>query len=367
MKKHLIAAAVAAAVAVPAMAQNVTVYGRLDAGYTSLDVKPAATALNVAGMTVGGTGKTQGIAYGIDQTALWGLRGTEDLGGGLKANFVIESGIGGSNTNVATAVAASGNGATGQTFSNPTNLGSRLLYASLSNAGGTEVRIGYQSSFVRDVGVGFAADGATNVTGNIVAGAFAPRHNAITLLQSAGSLQFGASVSRQTTNTNVAGASDTDVGSGYALTARYSAGPLSAQIAYMNNDNGVQAAATKNEKSTTIAGASYNFGAAQAYVQYATMENETGTAANQPEASVWNVGVRVPMGNLGLFASVSGGDNRSTAGGYKGDVEGYNIGARYNLSKRTNAYAIYGKTEIDTSGSTSTEAKQFAVGVTHVF
>ncbi len=37
MKKHLIAAAVAAAVAVPAMAQNVTVYGAIDAGVESYD------------------------------------------------------------------------------------------------------------------------------------------------------------------------------------------------------------------------------------------------------------------------------------------------------------------------------------------
>jgi predicted porin len=76
MKKHLIAAAVAAIVAVPAAAQ-VTVYGNIDLNVSSRDT------------TAGGSADS-GIAKGILSSSILGIRGTEDLGGGLKASFSLE-------------------------------------------------------------------------------------------------------------------------------------------------------------------------------------------------------------------------------------------------------------------------------------
>jgi len=377
MKKHIIAVAVAAAVAVPAMAQNVSVYGRLDVGYGSLDNKlsagGASGALSIAGLAPSTatapaqhTGSIKSIGYGIDQTAMWGFRGSEDLGGGLKASFTIETGIAGANSVVAPAVTASGNSASGQTYSNATSIGGRLLFASIANSTGTEVRVGYQSTFVRDVGVGFAADGATNVSGNAVAFAFAPRANQIALLQTSGSLTLGASYSKQTTNDG-ASADDTETGTGYQLSARYASGPLAAQAVYARNSNAVAAATTERVATTYIAGASYDFGGAQGFAQYGNIDNVTGPKANDPAATLWNVGLRVPMGNLGLFASYSGGENRATAGGYNGDVVGYNLGARYAFSKRTNAYGIYGKLTVDTAAAADQSLKMWGIGLTHLF
>ncbi len=371
MKKHIIAAAVAAAVAVPAMAQNVSLYGRLDTGYGSLDNKMTntlpSTALNFAGLTPSAAvGTAKGIAYGIDQTAMWGFRGSEDLGGGMKASFVVESGIAGGNSALASAVATNTTSASGQTFTNATNLGSRLLFASIANAGGTEVRVGYQSTFIRDVAVGYAADAATNVSGNAVAFGFAPRGNMVTLLQTNGGLTLGAAYSKQTINAG-ATSDDTEIGTGYQLTAKYSAGALSAQAVYARNSNDAQTAAAERNMDTIIAGASYDFGAIQTFAQYGSLDNVTGPSGNDPKAAVWNVGVRVPVGNLGLFASYSGGENRATAGGYNGDVVGYNIGARYALSKRTNAYGIVGKLTVDTSATADQSLRMWGVGVTHSF
>ena len=85
MKKTLIVAAVSASFAVAAHAQSsVTLYGVLDSGISYQS--------NVA--NANGEGKslwTAGSA-GIDQSR-WGLRGSEDLGGGLKAVFNLESGF----------------------------------------------------------------------------------------------------------------------------------------------------------------------------------------------------------------------------------------------------------------------------------
>ena len=61
-----------------AMAQStVTVYGLLDAGYN-----------HVSGLK---NGSFNGIASGIMEGSRWGLRDTEDLGGGYKAIFRLES------------------------------------------------------------------------------------------------------------------------------------------------------------------------------------------------------------------------------------------------------------------------------------
>jgi predicted porin len=80
MKKTLIVAAVSASFAVAAHAQSsVTLYGVLDAGITYTS--------NVAGKS-----NWQQTSGGIDQSR-FGLRGSEDLGNGLKAIFTLESGF----------------------------------------------------------------------------------------------------------------------------------------------------------------------------------------------------------------------------------------------------------------------------------
>ncbi|ARK94848.1 porin Omp38 [Burkholderia pseudomallei] len=84
MNKTLIVAAVAASFATVAHAQSsVTLYGVLDAGITYQS--------NVA--TPSGSGKSLwSVGAGVDQSR-FGLRGSEDLGGGLKAIFTLESGF----------------------------------------------------------------------------------------------------------------------------------------------------------------------------------------------------------------------------------------------------------------------------------
>jgi predicted porin len=87
MKKHLIAAAVAAAVAAPAMAQDVQIYGILSTAYSSFDSKltTGATSSEVSTTNTGLQGAQSGSRIGF--------RGTEDLGGGMKAGFVYELGV----------------------------------------------------------------------------------------------------------------------------------------------------------------------------------------------------------------------------------------------------------------------------------
>ncbi|KVN33333.1 porin [Burkholderia pyrrocinia] len=123
MNKTLIVAAAAASFATVAHAQSsVTLYGVLDAGITYTS--------NVA--TANG-GKSQfSMGSGIDQSR-FGLRGSEDLGGGLKAIFTLESGF-----NI-------GNGK----FSNNNGMFNRQAFVGLSSQYGT-VTLGKQYDAVQD-------------------------------------------------------------------------------------------------------------------------------------------------------------------------------------------------------------------------
>jgi|NOAtaT_6_FD_contig_71_782540_length_1300_multi_18_in_0_out_0_2 predicted porin len=122
MKKQLIAAAVAGAFVLPALAQNVEIYGVLDAGVVTADLPTdtnAATTFGggkgtvngtaASGVTGGanatvtlppgaiaaGTANNKGTVFGhsVLNSSRWGIRGSEDLGGGLRAVFNFEGDV----------------------------------------------------------------------------------------------------------------------------------------------------------------------------------------------------------------------------------------------------------------------------------
>lgn len=92
MKKSVFALAAMTAAAGAAQAQSsVSVYGIIDAGYKSVESEAVAVSSNVARVT---NTKVTGITgQGSESTSRFGFRGTEDIGGGLKANFVFEVGM----------------------------------------------------------------------------------------------------------------------------------------------------------------------------------------------------------------------------------------------------------------------------------
>ena len=89
MKKILLASAIASLFSVAAHAQSsVTLYGIIDEG-----VQFNSNAKNtVNGANVGGRQVALDSTSGLNGSR-WGLKGAEDLGGGLKAIFTLESGV----------------------------------------------------------------------------------------------------------------------------------------------------------------------------------------------------------------------------------------------------------------------------------
>ena len=118
MKKTLVALAAVSAAAGAFAQSNVTIYGTLDASVAYVknptdNTGKSATYLNDSAIS----------------TSRWGMRGTEDLGGGLKANFNLESDV---------------NMGTGA--NNPAGMFRRSAYVSLASDHYGELRLGRATS-----------------------------------------------------------------------------------------------------------------------------------------------------------------------------------------------------------------------------
>jgi predicted porin len=351
MKKHLIAAAVAGALAVPAMAQ-VTVSGRIDAAYNVVETK-----------TLGTPSTTEVTDIGISPmtSSRFILKAEEDLGGGLKAAMNIETGMGRSDSTKA------------QTG---TTLGDRQFNVTLSGGFGS-VLIGRTDSQVKSVYDAFDVAGSNNMVGSVDSldeATNATTTRDVTVRYTTPAMS-GVSVSVGfMKNTNeTTGAVTSETASGSEIGLKLSMGPLAAAVAYRDVEDTVRAVAVDNAKfipavSASSAdkkdlglGASYDLGAAKLTLQYFDTENKNKLTNAKTEEQFTAVGVLVPLGAISVYASYVDGETKT--GATKADREGYQIGAKYALSKRTYAYLAYG----DEESKGLDEATQTAIGVVHNF
>ncbi len=388
MKKLLIATAALAMVAGTAQAQSsVTVYGIIDTGYNSLENKTGATSTETTGIAGG-----QLTANGEASTSRLGFRGTEDLGGGMKANFVVETAIG------ANAGQAGGG----------TTLGDRSFWVGVEDAKLGQLRVGRQDTFNRSVWLAHDQLAAANVVGNlahstVLAGtsgattaSHSPRVIAINYLSPVMSgVQLSLGMTQDDSETT--GAKKTKNGSGSQLGLSYAAGKLSAGAAYAesttatnvaagtglfaDNDGsdatsvGVPATALADTKTKdTSVGASYDFGFAKVAYIYNKRDAKNraatfSTSNVDRESNAFSASFPLTpklVGRLGYgYGEYQVGT--ASAAGYKGDIKGYQAALNYNLSKRTTVYGIYGNEKRDTSASADIESKEYSVGVRHSF
>ncbi len=343
MKKSLIALAALATAATAAQAQSsVTVYGIVDSGYLRFDSANDAGAI-------------QAVASGALSTSRLGFKGTEDLGGGLKANFTLEN-------QFATDTGAQ----SGDLFTrgawiqlDQANLGSITL--------GRQNRLDYVNVIAADptgaANIGGFVSMAYLGSGIISSSSYARVNNAVTL-QSANIAGFTAAY--QHSFGEAAGDQNKDQTTAARLTYTY--GQLNLSAAHAARKNAVGTAVDRVGQLF----ANYDFGIAKAFVGY--QEGKTGTAVN---AAVTSFGVVVPVNTkvtvTATYHDVK--DSWQTAGG---EAKGYGLIATYALSKRTTAYAAYANANVNSTGKmnpvnlsqTVTQGKDAnatAVGIRHTF
>ncbi|RFU48570.1 porin [Paraburkholderia sp. DHOC27] len=136
MKKLILTAGVGVLATAAHAQSSVTLYGLMDAG-----VSYVSNAAN----NKGGSSHLFKFDDGVTQGNRWGLRGTEDLGGGLRAIFILENGF-----SVGTGTASQGG-----------DLFGRQAFVGLSRDGVGALTFGRQYSFSTDYISRYAAGGVT--------------------------------------------------------------------------------------------------------------------------------------------------------------------------------------------------------------
>lgn len=329
MKKSLIAMAALLAAGAAMAQSSVTLYGRVDLSVGNLKDKVKNTSTTQ--MFQGGDG---GLT-----TSRWGLRGTEDLGGGLKAAFKLENRF---------------NADTGAS-QDPYFKGE----SSLSLMGGFgEVKLGRSTTVyddVRALGQKFDVfDSAFTASSNGVfksGGDYASRFdNKISYYSPVmGGFYAGIDFAFDEDATKSADR--------HALKLGYKDKAFEIALGHQNEKD-------KADKYTVLAG-SYDFGT---FALSASYNHRNGSATNGDD-SEYALGVTVPVGAW----TFSGGyayskTKNSTAGAKNGKANGFALGATYALSKRTRLYAGYRDVVVKNNVGTKTKDERlYAVGVRHDF
>jgi predicted porin len=296
------------------------------------------------------------------------ISGTEDLGGGLKASFVINTGI-----------------------TSTSSLADRDTNLALAGGFGT-VRIG---RFTPAAAFGFSALSghvATSIgsnyqvgktgtqTGTLAAGSFernsnnvqytSPSFSGVTL-----NVNYGTSTTDASATLGKAEATQT------GLSATYANGPLVIAAGINNrevNAEGTSSTVTGNKINGDLnwVAASYDLGAAKLFASHVTREDDTtvaaGTVTTNTDIKVTSYGVAVSMGAYTFAASTYTGKNGVSALATDDTkLSGSQLSVRYALSKRTYLYALNGtnKIKLDSGNTAGTATKYNAtsVGIVHSF
>lgn len=370
MKKSLVALSVLAASGAVMAQSSVSLYGIADAFVGSRQT----TGISLSGGNLLTLEQRQSV---LDSGGLngsrWGLKGTEDLGGGLKANFVLESGFDISNGASTSSgvlfdrqafVGLSGNfGAVslGRQYGAYDNVRGAFLSAqgnspAFDATNGTPLNRTLATYAVNGAFTVLPLPPGSSVANDIKGTAVGSRIGAwagyqtridnsiryetpsISGFQAAVVYGFGE---------NKSAVADATKNASFSLT--YVNGPLALGLAHQDDE----LARDFHLKNTAIGG-NYDLGLAKIFLAY-NQAKYTGLA----KQNEWSVGVRAPLGATTLVAQYahSNGDDL-------GKSQSLGLSAEYSLSKRTTAYAGFNRTN---AYQNLVKNNVYGLGVRHTF
>lgn len=330
--------------ALPGLAQaqsTVKLYGLLD--------------LSVGSFQNAGAAKVKRVESGNLSTSYLGFSGTEDLGGGLKALFALETFLR-ADTGMAGRVAVDVPPRTDVYWARAANVG-------LSGAFGT-AKLGRNTTPM------FVSTLIFNPFGDSFG--YAPsirQYYTSALLGDSGwsnslrydTPRFGGFSA--TVMGSLAENGGKSVGHNLGANALYFAGPFAATLAWqqVKSDTDLRFSTTLPagfvDQTALQLGASFDFGAAKLFAQVGQVETD---AAADTKAKLSQLGVSVPVGMGKLLASYG---QLKYSGAKVGSSKTLSLGYDHNLSKRTDVYAVY--TNDKYTGLAT--GNSYSVGVRHTF
>lgn len=294
----------------------------------------------------------------------WGFKGSEDLGGGLKANFVLEGGMKMDTGEQKTAgsifdrVATVGlSGAFGAVTMGRQATPYDALRSSTNNTYDTKALTATDTVWGKDKNYSEVAAYESRLSNSI---AFTSAN--YSGFSGAVAVNFGENKGLGLNNVTV------DAGQAVSLNAQYASGPLLVGVAYQEQktQNAATTAAstgTFSTKYTLIAG-SYDFGLAKLTAGYNTAKDDAPNAKDKQ----YQVGVTVPFSKAGSVAFGYAKGDGEIAGKDGKNGSGYSVVGVYDLSKRTTLYAGWMDTKAkNAAGAETYKNSAVAIGVRHKF
>ena len=365
----MLAALAAVAATGAAFAQSsVTIYGRMDVGLNQQKTT-VTNGANTAYFKSNNLVNEDGLS-----TGLLGFKGTEDLGGGLTANFVHEMDL---DMDVGALGVAAGRDSTLGLAGGFGELRLGRSYTPLySTIGASHVFGTTGAGTVNTFGLANTAVRASNAVfytspsfGGVTLKAYFQQNNAQAQASvgNAGKTSgSGFSVAYANGPLMLAAATGTEKGSSVNRIGTIFAVDSAAATAA-----GTAAAAADAKYTASAITATYDFGAAKVFFGMVDSKDDNNTTVTGGELKFkeTNLGVAVPMGAITLMAGV--GSNKMTEVGDTGSAKGTDVafGATYSLSKRTTAYVktgTYNKYKLS-DADVSVKTNRTSLGLRHTF
>ena len=332
MKKSLIALAVLGAFSGAAFAggNNVQLYGVIDLGVTHFTGLSNGTANPVS---------STGLSSGVQSGSRIGLKGTEDLGGGLSAMFDVETGFCAAGTSQGQLVGATNTGSycTGGPAG---GFMQRQSYLGLTGNFGTALagRV-YTGSFDNEANMDPFGYGLTGNIGTLALAVPRVQQTLVYVTPDLSGFTGTAAYVLQATGTGTlpgTTAATQNVPRALFVNGQYANGPVLVGASYTDATNTVvdPVGGQNNGKSSLwqLFG-SYDFGVAKVSGIYEHSSGDYNTLSQK----FYMLGVTVPVGPGAILASY----NHRDTGAINGQAKQYAIGYTYSLSKQTNLYASY--------------------------
>lgn len=355
-KKSVVAGAALLAMAAAAQA-DVKIYGYLDAAFGSYENFVVGTTVT--------TERTTQVSSGNMMTSFIGFAGSEDLGGGLKAEFALESFLGVD---------------TGSTYTNMAGgFWGRASWVGLSGDFGRVIAGQYDNAFFT-LGYTYNPFGSSMVfsptmvswyglSGDQLGASLGYDTGWVNSLTYETPNMGGFTASLQFAPKESKGANDGDKDN-YAVSGAYNAGPLSVMAVYTSSGaSSTNTAYVARQKNWGL-GASYDFGMLKLQGQYAQIKDYDSTTGDESlKTKFYQIGATVPVTSAGNFLVTYGESKFEPAGGGEAKLKQVAIGYDHSISKRTGAYVAFTNKKLssDFIAIDDDSANVFAVGIRHSF